>query len=682
MKKLFAALAGMVLLFCAAVSVSASENTTYTYTLSVNGDWIRTQDAYMPGRISLKNARLSAPDDIFVKGRYMDISDSGNSRIAVYNLDTSEVSYIENGEFSEPNGIFVSDDGTVYVADTKANAVFVLKNGAVVKKIEKPESNLFAKGAEFEPKNVVATTQGNIFVCGVGASEGIMKFGPDGEFQGYFAANANTLTLKERLQDMFYSKEQKEAAVARTARPIENIDIADNDLVYSVTQSASFSTSGKAVTGNSTNAVKLHNMAGNNILSKNKRMTDENNFVDVASAPQGRSYALTYTGIINEYDRDGNLIFSFGGRGISFDRVGVFTMAAAIETDDDGIIYVLDKERGIVQSFIPTEFAYTTHRAISEIQNGNYEKSGDIWKDLIRMNAMSKIAHLGYGKSLYHTGHFQDALEEFKTAGDTDYYSDCFWEIRDLWLKENMSIILAAAIIVLALKFFGVGGFIKKKFSVYKKAKKQSAFKTEFKNLFVVMRHPIDSVFELKTGRMGSILSATLIYAAALAVYVADMVFRGFIFRIADTQKTTPLIIIAAFVIPFALWIAGSAMIGSVNSGEGKLKYIYIVNAYALLPYVFGAFIIILLSHVLTGNEAFIINFGWTAVLIWTALDIFAVNRELQNYGFSESVKNTFLTFFFMIMTIVAIAILVILGSQLTSFLNTLFNEVVYRVGK
>lgn len=155
MKKLFAALAGMVLLFCAAVSVSASENTTYTYTLSVNGDWIRTQDAYMPGRISLKNARLSAPDDIFVKGRYMYISDSGNSRIAVYNLDTSEVSYIENGEFSEPNGIFVSDDGTVYVADTKANAVFVLKNGAVVKKIEKPESNLFARAPSLNRKTLL-----------------------------------------------------------------------------------------------------------------------------------------------------------------------------------------------------------------------------------------------------------------------------------------------------------------------------------------------------------------------------------------------------------------------------------------------------------------------------------------------------------------------------------------------
>lgn len=683
MKKIFAVFTVVILIFCSMLSVSASENTTYTYTISVNGDWIRTQDAYMPGRISLKNEGLQNPGDIFIKDRYMYVSDSGNSRVVVYNLDTGFTEIISNTDFKEPKGIFVTDDGTLYVADPKASTVFIIKDGNEIGKIQKPESNLFAKDAEFAPKNVVVTSQGNIFVCGIGVSEGIMKFEVNGDFQGYFAANKSTLSLKERMQDLLYSKEQKEAAVARTARPIENIDIADNDLVFSVTQSASFSTTGTEIINSTTNAVKLHNLEGSNILSKNDRMDDENNFVDIVAAAQGRSYALTYTGLINEYDSDGNLLFSFGGRGVSFDRVGMFTMAAAIDVDSDGIIYVLDSERGIVQSFIPTEFANITHQAIGKIQSGEYEEGGEIWQSLIRMNAMSRIAHLGYGKSLYHTGQFEEALGEFKIANDTEYYSDCFWELRDRWLKDNMAIILVVAAVIIIFSFFGVGSFIKKRVSIFsKKERKESLFIKEFKNLFLFMRHPIDTVYDLKKGYIGSTLTATIIYIATLVVYILDMIYRGFIFKMVDTQKTTPIIVIAVLVIPFALWLAGCAMIGSVNSGEGKFKTIYIVNAYSLLPYVFGGMIVVILSHVLTNNEAFIITFGWTAILIWTAVNLFNCNRELQNYGFGENVKNTFLTFFFMIMTIVAIAILVILGSQLTSFIKTLFNEVVYRVSK
>lgn len=682
MKKIFSLITIVILLLCVPFSVSASENTTYTCTLSVNGDWIRTQDAYMPGRIFLRNAGLLNPSDIFIKDRVMYLSDSGNSRVLIYNLDNDSIDYITDDEFVEPAGIFVTDEGVMYVADPKASAVFILKDGVKVGKIGKPESNLFAKGSEFNPKNVVVTTQGNIFVCGTGVSEGIMKFTDSGEFQGYFAANSSSISLKERLQDLLYTKEQKEAAVARTARPIENIDIADNDLVYSVTQSASFSTTGTAIVNNTSNAVKLHNMAGNNILSKNDKMTDENNFVDIVAAEQGRSYALTYTGIINEYDSDGNLVFSFGGRGVASDRVGVFTMAAAIDVDNDGIIYVLDSERGIVQCFIPTDFANATHQAIGEIQNGNYEQSGEIWKNLIRMNAMSRIAHLGYGKALYHTGHFEEALKEFETANDTEYYSDCFWEIRDAWLKENMWIILIVVAVVL-LVFLGVGDLVKKKFiKSYSKGKKDSVIKKEFQNAILFMKHPIDTVYDLKKGYMGNWVTATVIYIAVLIVYILDMIYRGFIFKVIDTQKTTPIIVIAALVIPFGLWLAGCKMIGSINSGEGKFKHIYIVNAYALLPYVFGGTVIVVLSHILTNNEAFIITFGWTAILIWTAVNLFNCNRELQNYRFGENIKNTLLTFFFMIMAIVAVAILLILGSQLISFIKNLFNEVIYRVGK
>lgn len=92
-------------------------------------------------------------------------------------------------------------------------------------------------------------------------------------------------------------------------------------------------------------------MNGVNIMSAGSSMSEEWNFTDVAYGIYDNIYALTATGLIYEYDKAGNLLFSFGGRAVSSDRMGLFTSAAAITVDENGIIYVLDSERGRVQTF-------------------------------------------------------------------------------------------------------------------------------------------------------------------------------------------------------------------------------------------------------------------------------------------------------------------------------------------
>lgn len=55
--------------------------------------------------------------------------------------------------------------------------------------------------------------------------------------------------------------------------------------------------------------------------------------------------------------------FSLSARATS-DRSGHFTNAVAIDVDEAGNIYILDKERAYVQLFFPTEFANATHEAL------------------------------------------------------------------------------------------------------------------------------------------------------------------------------------------------------------------------------------------------------------------------------------------------------------------------------
>ncbi len=685
-KKLAVLLAVCLLFVCGATTVSASENTTYTYTVSVNGSWIRTQDAYMPGNIYLRDLGLSTPEDLFIVGKTIYIADTGNHRIVVYNLETKESWHFGTGILQTPRGVYVTDNGDVYVADSDAMAVFIFdSNGNQKMKIGRPNSYLFSELSEYRPKNVVVTKEGNIFICSEGSYEGLMQFDAKGEFQGYFAANKRYLTFMETIEDLILSEDMKQDMVMRRPRAIQNLDISDRDLVYTVTQTDEVTYAWKAAATKQENCLKLHNLAGVNILSRDKFMEDEWNFVDVASGQYGNSYALTYTGLLYEYDSSGDLLFSFGGRAITDERSGIFTYAIALDTDDNGFIYVLDREKAFVQVFYPTDFAVATHQAIYDLENGNYADSEQTWASVLKLNGSARIAHMGYGKTLFHQQRFDEALEEFRFARNRGYYSDTFWEIRDAWLNQNMIYILL--LIVLFVGYVIVSSLIKKRRPVPVVAKVKEVPTTKGKRFLhdilyfrYMLRHPIDGYYYLKRGHAGSVASATFLYFILFVVYMADTLFRGFIFGFAAIEETPALFMSIIFLVVCALFVIGNYMVASINEGEGSLRNLYVMLPYAMSPYLVITPFVVAFSYVLTQNEGFIISFGWTIGLVWTAVLIFIGLTETHNYSFGETVKNVLLTLFFMVMAVIAIAVLYLLWIQVITFFQDIIQEVAYRV--
>ncbi len=703
-KKLAFVLAVLLLFVFGATTVSASENTTYTYTISVNDTWIRTQDAYMPGNIYMKNLGLSGPEDLFIVGKTMYVADTKNSRIVIYDIETEQHWSFGEDILNEPRGLYVTDSGDIYVADAQMKngeadattkeipgAVFVFdKNGKLKQTISRPQKGdpggyLFSELSQFRPKNVAVTAEGNVFICGEGSYEGLMQFDKDGYFQGYFAANKKYLTITETIEDMILSEEMKQDMVMRRPRPIFNMDINNRDLVYTVTQTDEVSYAWAAAAAKQENCLKLHNLAGVNILARDTFMMDEWNFVDVAAGDYGNAYALTSTGLIYEYDENGDLIFSFGGRAALEERSGTFSVAAAIETDSEGFVYVLDSDKALVQVFYPTEFAVKTHEAIYYLESGEYEISAGTWSSLLKLNGMSRIAHMGYGKTLFHQQKFEEALTEFRFARNRDYYSDAFWELRDEFLSKNMIYILA--LIVLFIAYVIVSGFIKKHRPVPVVPKVREVPKTKGKRFLhdilyfrYMLKHPIDGYYYLKRGQAGSMASAAFLYLIAFVVYLADTVFRGFIFGFAAVEETPIMFMSIIFFVVCALFVIGNYMVASINEGEGSLRNLFIMLPYALSPYLVITPFVVASTYVLTQNEGFLVTFAWTIALVWSAVMIFIGLTETHNYSFGETVKNVLLTLFFMVVAVIAVAVLYLLWVQVITFFQEIIQEVRYRV--
>lgn len=681
--------AGMVL--CAfllfSLNAAASQGTTYTYTISVDGDYIRTQEAYIASAVYLRDAGLRQPNDIFVFGRSLYIADTGNRRVLVYDMDTQTYGEIASEQFVSPMGLFVNADA-IYVADSGAEAVFVLDHqGNIGQTIRRPENSpLMNESSIFKPKNVVVASDGNMYVVGEGSYDGLMQFSASGEFQGYFAANKSNMSLLERIQELIFTDEQKEQLLTRKPRAIQNIDISSRNLVYSVTQSAEVSYAWTDAEEKTSNALKLHNMAGTDILSPNEFMNDEWNFTDVAAGPYGNVYALTYTGLIYEYSSDGDLIFSFGGRAVTGDRYGLFTYAAALDLDDDGFLYVLDKERGLVQVFTQTEFAASTHRAVYELENGDYAQSEQNWNELLQLNGMSRIAHIGYGKSLMRQQKYDEALEHFRIAEDRDYYSECFWEIRNQVINSSIGwVVLGCFLLFLALLLMRLLGKRRKKrmYSAYELSilpgKGATRFFADLRYSFTMLRHPLDAIYYLKSRQRGSLYSAFFLLAVAFLVYMADILGRGFIFNQNSLSALSPLLLTILFFVSFFLFAAANYMVSTINDGEGTLTNLLIVLSYSLVPYVILTPVSILLSYVLTQNEAFVVTLVWVLGIVWSAVLVFLAVMHIHNFSTKYTIKNILLTFFFVIVALVAVAILYLIWDKAIEFVNEVSAEVIYR---
>lgn len=596
------------------VTASASESSSYTYTQSVDKEWIRTQDAYMPGSIYMNDGTLSAPEDLFIYENKIYISDvimaedgtTTGGHIVVYDMDTRGVETIGEGILVNPMGLFVTEEA-IYVADKGAQKVFKLSHtGEILMELGRPDSYLFSEQSQYLPSAVAVSSQGIIFVCGEGAYEGLMQFDRNGVFQGYFAANATKMSFSDRIKELVFNEEQMSQLLNRIPNALYNIDISDRDLIYSITQLEANSVWTTAV--QTENALKYHNMAGTDILSTDL-IEGEHNFVDVAAYRDGLSFVVTNTGIIYEYDNTGNVIFSFGGLA-GTERSGHFTNATAIEVDNQGNLYILDREGKYFQMFFPTEFANATHEALYKLSQGSYTESEETWLELLSLNGMSYVAHQGYGKVLYQQMRFKEAAEQFKIIGDKQSYSECMWEIRNNWFQSSLPYVLVLLIVLFIL------GFVRKillKKGIIKKRKPLEYgwildLKRNWSYMVNMLKHPIDELYDLKKKIHGSTLTATIIFVLAFVIYLVDMFGRSFAFRLVDTKGTALLSTAVMFLVPAVLWVIGNYMISAINDGEGTLRSVFVATAYSLVPYVIFGPIVIASTYVLTLNEAVIVH--------------------------------------------------------------------------
>lgn len=677
MKKFFSLVVlGLLTFATLGTVVHAESGVRYNTFTSSNGHYVRTQTAYiaLSENDSIYGETLDTPNDIYIDQNnnvYIVSTDTNTNtgKIIKFSLAQEEVEVMGQDFLINPTGVFVSQDGNIYVADKAAEKAYKLAaDGTILVEYTKPNSPLFGE-PNFQPKKIVSDARGNVFILDNG-SKGLAQFTNDGVFLGYFGTNTIQPTFRTVLQYTFFTEEQRANLFHITPPEISNVAVDSRGLIHTTSL------------GVEDYGIKRLNISGENLLPA---MMNELDLQDIYVGPIGNIYVVTKSGYIQEFDIEGNLLFSFGGQDVSNQIKGLFNIPSAIAVDDRYNIYVLDSANQELQLFIPTEFATLVHTALYYYQQGQYIESKGPWEEVLKMNDLFDLAHSGLGNAYYSLGDYKKALDEYYISYDRAGYSDAFWEVRNTWLLSNVQIILIIILALMVLSFINMKVRFMRFVTVpikrgYRYLRQKSRIIDEMLYVFSYLKNPADATYEIKRKNRVGMLSATILLAIYFLIYLIYIYFLGFLFNNRVIADINILEEILKILLPFFLWVISNYLVSSIREGEGRFRDVYITTIFSLTPIVLILPVVTLLSHALTYNEQFIISFLTTLGFMATGIYFFIMVKETHYYQVKESFGSIFISFFTMIMLLLSTIIIYILMSELVTLIRDIIMEVFYRV--
>lgn len=648
-----------------------------TYTVDGYGYVMETQTAYLPYETMTKigEEELLEPTDFTIlDDGTIYILDSGNGRIVVSDMEGNFIKSFGEGQMMKPRGLYVTAEHVSYVADRDAKKILVFdEDGNLIREYGRPNSAMYGETQDFLPLKIVVNESGTMYVICESNTNGIVQISPveGGTFLGYFGTNSTSASLWNIIWRAVLTDAQRAKMLGNIPATPDNMSIDEKGLIYTVTR------------GEKKESVKRLNIRGNNMMDEVEAYEEVPAAVAVGN--HDNVFVASQMGFIYEYNNEGELLFVFGGSDGGQQRIGLSTKVEAIQIDKNDRIYVLDSDKAQIQIYEPTEFTNYLHSALYLFSKGRYEESKGPLGEVLKMNNLFDYANMAMGKALYKEEDYEGSLHYAKLAKDYDGYSDSFWEIRNDWLKKNLATVIVI-LIVLFVAVKGIGFWDRKKHildgprAILSDVGNVKLIK-QLRYMFTFMRHPIDGCYGIKRENRVSLLSANILLFFIALFFVINKYFCGFLLKTVREGSYDILQDVGMILIILLLVTGCNYLMCTINDGEGKLKAIYCSFIYSMAPYLVFMPIIFLLSHVVTNNEVFFVEFATVFMVTWIGVLLFLSIKEINNYTVKETVKIIGLTLFTILIACLLAFIIYVLWSQVFDFLQSLFREAVYRIG-
>ena len=668
-----------IMCFCLNLNVNAGNEITNepydTKVMGLEGKLVTSSMAYEA--INVLNLGFSNPEDIYIADNgNVYVADSGSKVVYVYNPNTNETTEIGKGVLESPKGICLDFYGKLYVADSIKKAIYVFdQNGKQVgEPIGEPSEPLYGNRdvLDFTPLKVSVDRGGNIYVVTQSNSNGVVQMNSSGKFISYFGRNATKNTLEIKIKRLFTPKEERDIKYPLTPALVSNVAIDNKNIVYTITKSDADS------------SLKKFNINGTNLLGAD--LMFESGYQDVAVDEEGFIYTVSDNkeNVITVRDKDGNILFTFGNTTSNSMSVGHFDEAIGIDIDAEGNLWVLDCVGKNLQVFTRTKFASTVMTAMNLYNAGDYEAAEAAYHEIIAQNASFVQAYIGLGNIAQRNQDYELARHYYKIANHKAGYSDAFWELRDAWLGRNLVWMAIVIIVLLLLKVFKVGKRVAKlagwDFAPIKEKIKNNSYYKEFAYLPKMLKKPNDVLYDVKFLQKIRFSTAAIFFALFIFINIlCDAALTGYIFRTQlDSQVNLGFELLKWGVI-ILLIIIGNFLVSSLQKGEGFFRDTFIGVIVAFAPVLIFKLPLSILSNVLTFNESYLFDIINIIIWVWSIFNVILTFKSIHNYTLGELIVNIVLTILAVIILIFLFLMVYILFMQFYDFIIGLIKEAILR---
>lgn len=730
-----------------------------TYTYDYDGDYLESPHAYVPEErltgSDMKAGTLSDPSDMFVApDGNIYVADTGNSRVVIFNKDLQKIGEITvfyneaaiqeylddlvagditgktlpeeykddpmayytdvlagssedpaNNTLLNPEGVFVTQDGHVYVADTGMNRIveFVRPEDAgdnyegwdMVRVIRDLESDVLAEDFVFKPSGVVVDSAGRIYVNVKNVNSGIVELSTEGEFVSFYGAQKVAQSVVDWFLRIFMTEAQEERVTRIIPRVYNNIAIDSKNFIWLTANSMEASELYSYLsTGDSGTApIKRLNPNGDDVLARQAEWAPGGDIVNMMEVSSIVDVAIKDNGIYTlvddkrnklfTYDENGNLLYAFGGTG---SQLGVFQLIGSADYYGDDLL-VLDKGAGTITRFTMTEYAQLIEDAIDADNNSEFDKSMECWQAVHKRNANLDLAYVGMAKSYLRNARtaddplesYQTAMDYYERARNTDGYSKAFKEYRSLYVRENILLVLAVPVVLCLLIYFATRAMKKVNAKIHVTGE-ATTLGQELVYGWRTIFHPLNGFWEIKREKRGSARAATIFVIATVAAFCYNATGTAYLFRTTAVEDVSLLQQAANVLIPVLLWVLASWALTTLMSGEGSMKDIYIALGYALIPMIILIIPATLLSNVLTLDEQAFFTFFMTLSYLWAGLLIIFGSMVIQDYTFGKNLLTVILSVVGMCVILFLVLLLITLTQKIFGFFSGIFEEIAFRL--
>ncbi len=616
------------------------------------------------------------------------ILDSGNSKVFVldksYNLINTleDIKYGENKlVFTDAQGIFVDKNGIVYIADTEnARVICMDKNGIVNNLLLLPESNLIPTDFKYRPVKVAVDSKGYTYIASDGSYYGAILYSPNMEFLGFFGANtvkASASDILKKLWNRLTSNDIKRAAdEISLPYAFTDIVVGPEDFIYTTTGKG-----GKSLI--QTGQICVLNPGGKDVLggeSKNyadskvgtylfATLSQSLNNIDVDK--DGFIYVLDTTyGRVFWYDSKSNLFSVFGGSAGKSEQKGTFSLPSAIAVNS-GDVLVTDAKKNTLTIFRMTDFGEKVSNAQKITLSGDFASSLNDWETVLSEDSNCQLAYRGVAKAYYDLGENDKAMKYAKLGVDRETYANAFELKRSELIENNFYFITIAIIMLIVITVL----LVRKKRKNGVVLIKNSRIKTAV----LSVAHPVDSFKTVKEKGEGSLAISTVILVLFYVITVLNDTVGGFAFTVFDSENYNAVYVLLSTVGLVLLWSLSNWLVCTLAGGIGKLREIYIVTCYSLIPIMAARLCNLVLTHVLIPDEGAFLGIMLSVCTFYSLFMLIIGIMSVHDYEFGKFVGTTIFSIIGMIIIVFLLFLVFMLIQQVLTWLSTVFIEIKYR---